>query len=76
MHTSFLKKQYAIQVAKGDRTTDALNQTSPVQAIIDPRFDALINRATRSNQISPELNIQNSSPNTNSTARLDPTTLK
>ena len=66
MHTTFSKKQYT-------------TETNTIQAILDPRFDALISRATtrtRSNQISPETNIPISSPNSDSNTSLDPTLKK
>ena len=79
MSNSFLKQNYAIQNVKGQRVMNPSTQASEIRAIIDPRFHALINRATvsaRSNQISPEVDIDISSSNTNSTVKLDSTLQK
>ena len=74
MSTSYLQKKYNAQHADGHRSVHSLTQPHGIQGTIDPRFDALIQRATvsaRSNQISPEVNIESSSSNTNSTTTLD-----
>ena len=54
-------------------------QPNGIRAAIDPRFDTLLNRALvsgRSNQISPEVNIDMTSSSTTSTAMLGTATQK
>ncbi|CAF1341711.1 unnamed protein product [Rotaria sordida] len=74
MYSSVLQQQYASENANGGRAVDTPTQANSLQAIIDPRFDALVNRAKvlrRSNQIRSETSIDISSPNGCSTAQLD-----
>ncbi|CAF3677650.1 unnamed protein product [Rotaria sordida] len=74
MYSSVLQQQYASENANGGRAVDTPTQANSLQAIIDPRFDALVNRAKvlrRSNQIRSETSIDISSPNGSSAAQLD-----
>lgn len=73
MSTSFLQQKYAVQNATGNRSMGGPSQPNGIRATVDPRFDTLMNRATvsgRSNQISPEMNIDITSSSMNSTAML------
>ena len=73
MSSSYLRKSYAAQYPKGHRSIDMPTPASGIQAIIDARFDALIQRAAvlpRSNQISPVVNIDVAATTTDSTAQL------
>ena len=74
MSNSYLQQNYDAQHAEGYRSVDAPTQPNRIRGIIDPRFDALIQRAAESarpNQISPEVNIDTRSSITNSTTKLD-----